>query len=88
MLSSISLLNVTEMFVLLDEPREASVGEVELTVKDRSIMFVLVLSVLATIFVVEDPFGLEQLCKKNILNKNRKIIDKLFFIMTSFEFTI
>ena len=77
-LVSISRSKVNEIVVLLEIPVEASVGEVELTVKDRSILLVVVLSVLVVVLsvlavetAVGDSEGLEQLSKKNMLTNNR-----------------
>ena len=63
MLLSISRSKVNEIVVLLEIPVEASVGEVELIAKDRSIL--LEEEVLFVLFE-----GFEQLSKKNMLTKN------------------
>ena len=65
MLLSISRSKVNEIVVVLEIPVEASVGVVELIVKERSISLEVVL------FVVLE--GSEQLSKKNMLTKKRNM---------------
>ena len=62
MLLSISRSKVNEIVVVLEIPVEASVGVVELIVKERSTSLEVVLVVLE---------GSEQLSKKNMLTNNR-----------------
>ena len=76
----ISRSKVNEIVVLLEISVEASVGEVELIVKDRSRLFVLLPelvpvslseSVDVILFVVDE--GSEQLSKNNMLTKERNM---------------
>jgi hypothetical protein len=73
-LLSISRSKVNEIVVLLEIPVEASVGEVELIAKDRSILLEE-----EVLFVVFE--GFEQLSKKNMLTTKRNMLEKPFFIM-------
>ena len=74
MLLSISRSKVNEIVVLLEILVEASVGEVELIAKDRSISLEE-----EVLFVVFE--GFEQLSKKNMLTTKRNMLEKPFFIM-------